>query len=762
MAPTYRALIRPIPPRLNLANAETKEASKTCQRCSALIPDRSRIQDGLIRTWYEYVDLYPEFPALKASARAGCDLCRLIRKTIRSAWAVRPMEEWGVGPLSEKNSHWEEMLASRWDGKVKIYDASFSVSHVYPESRAFTYNTAGQAAETMVIGLSMEFGPLTTPVAAGGQKHGSISQIINFKVFDKQDIESNVEDCERRLPSIDALSPANITLLSQWIRSCKSTHARCQVPSESLWIPTRLLDVGAKDGEELPRLIETSPSNVRGGYTALSHMWGGESNRPPLLTLMSNYDRMKDGIPISDLPKNFLQAMMITRKLGFRYVWIDSLCIIQDSSSDWKKEAVTMHEVYKYAEVTIVATSALSTRDGFLERSLQTIPAAKIQYSVDDLPDNQSYMILAAQDDRESGYWAGDIDGSTWNTRGWTLQERALSTRSIHFCKNKMYFECRDCRRSEENEPYTQYRLFTLWPRNESWMENLTPSPEETETERNIQLYKNWTRTVTNYTQRNLTVISDKLPAIQSTAAEMASSINDTYLPFAGMWEKHLQFDLLWQAKDGPTSRPDNFIAPTWSWASVNAKVHWNPIVVPLDSIHESLNKASFEVIYARQDEHTPSKCILFCKAFLQPLAFITEVDEDERSIYFTRVVLPVDLFIQAPSMESGDSWRTFPRYLKTRDRDLAIDQGWVVKFAEGRLDLDNKDRLTSTSDPLFYLHVDSSCSPSGLILRATEDVSAVGYHRVGVASVFTEDKRNLICSAPFENMTGVKEVTIA
>lgn len=142
-----------------------------------------------IRTCYEHIDLYPEFPGLKASARAGCDLCSLIRKTIRSAWAVRPMEEWGVGPLSEKDGRWEEMLASIWDGKVKIYDASFSVSDVYPESRAFTYDTEGQKAETMVVSLSMEFGPLTTPLAVGGKHHRSIGQIINFKVFDQQGTE---------------------------------------------------------------------------------------------------------------------------------------------------------------------------------------------------------------------------------------------------------------------------------------------------------------------------------------------------------------------------------------------------------------------------------------------------------------------------------------------------------------------------------------------------------------------------------------------
>lgn len=134
------------------------------------------------------------------------------------------------------------------------------------------------------------------------------------------------------------------------------SHATCQIQGNS-WLPARLLDVGPPDESELPRLVETSIASVEGEppYAALSHMWGDMSNRPPLRTLMSNYKDMKNGIPVSTLPKNLLQAMIVTRRLGLRYLWIDSLCIIQDSSSDWKAEAATMHEVYKYAEVTIVA-----------------------------------------------------------------------------------------------------------------------------------------------------------------------------------------------------------------------------------------------------------------------------------------------------------------------------------------------------------------------------------------------------------------------
>ncbi len=178
--------------------------------------------------------------------------------------------------------------------------------------------------------------------------------MILFKLIFCLDLESSVEERRRRLPSINALSSSNLTLLSNWITDCKSSHATCQV-QESSWLPGRLLDVGPSDGAQLPRLVETSSDSVQGKYAALSHMWGDMSNRPPLRTFLSNYDNMQNGIPISSLPKNFVEAMIVTQRLGLRYLWIDSLCIVQDSSSDWEKEAATMHEVYKYAEVTIVA-----------------------------------------------------------------------------------------------------------------------------------------------------------------------------------------------------------------------------------------------------------------------------------------------------------------------------------------------------------------------------------------------------------------------
>ncbi len=118
------------------------------------------------------------------------------------------------------------------------------------------------------------------------------------------------------------------------------------------WVPTRLLYVGGSDD---PRLVEMVENGIQEPYAALSHMWGDASRLPPLRTILSKYDDMKMAIPVWMLSKNFADAINVTRQLGLRYIWIDSLCIIQDSPTDWQKEAFMMHKVYRYAEVTIVA-----------------------------------------------------------------------------------------------------------------------------------------------------------------------------------------------------------------------------------------------------------------------------------------------------------------------------------------------------------------------------------------------------------------------
>jgi hypothetical protein len=173
---THEALIKPIPSRINLANVADQDPSKTCESCAVIIPDRSKAKGGLIKTSYERIDLYPEFPDLKASAKAGCDLCRLIRKSIRKTWAIRPMEEWGVGPIREKDGLWDELLDAPWNRKVRIHKVTFNLE-----------SATEKVQDGVVASLGLEFGPATQFVSGETDyQYGEIGQALSFKVFDSR------------------------------------------------------------------------------------------------------------------------------------------------------------------------------------------------------------------------------------------------------------------------------------------------------------------------------------------------------------------------------------------------------------------------------------------------------------------------------------------------------------------------------------------------------------------------------------------------
>jgi hypothetical protein len=175
--------------------------------------------------------------------------------------------------------------------------------------------------------------------------------------FGGPDLNSSVQQHRRRLPSLSTLSDENVQVMTRWIQECQTNHRACYTLPDS-WVPTRLLDVGSDDesGSEMPRLIETVSTLMDSRkFTALSHMWGDMTVSPPLRSFRSNYEAMKTGVAPSSLPRNFADAVSICRCLGIRYIWIDSLCIIQDSPEDWAHEAGLMHKVYRNAIVTIVA-----------------------------------------------------------------------------------------------------------------------------------------------------------------------------------------------------------------------------------------------------------------------------------------------------------------------------------------------------------------------------------------------------------------------
>lgn len=153
--------------------------------------------------------------------------------------------------------------------------------------------------------------------------------------------------------SLEPESEEFFDLISTWLKDCQIDHSACKPSASRGTLPTRVIDVGSSDGGTVPRICETN--GVTGDYIALSHCWGGGQ---PLKTTKENISSMKTGIPWAKLPNTFQDAITVTRRLGLRYLWIDSLCIVQDDAQDWEREAANMAVIFESAYLTIAATAA--------------------------------------------------------------------------------------------------------------------------------------------------------------------------------------------------------------------------------------------------------------------------------------------------------------------------------------------------------------------------------------------------------------------
>jgi hypothetical protein len=199
--------------------------------------------------------------------------------------------------------------------------------------------------------------------------------------------------------------PLRFALLRAWLEWCDEHH-RCKRPDHERKIPTRLLNVA--DPENL-RLISGEQIGV-GNYVALSHCWGKltDEEKQRYCTTKQNIDRRREGFKIDELPKTFQHAVEAARGLSVQYLWIDSLCIVQEDEEDWKQESKRMEDVYASAYCTFAATSAVNSKSGFVERSVN------IEYVyVQDNPGQRFYVCPVTED------FDNDVEKAELNTRAW-------------------------------------------------------------------------------------------------------------------------------------------------------------------------------------------------------------------------------------------------------------------------------------------------------------------------------------------------------
>ncbi|KAI1108803.1 hypothetical protein F5Y14DRAFT_456674 [Nemania sp. NC0429] len=243
----------------------------------------------------------------------------------------------------------------------------------------------------------------------------------------------------------EAGDETHLKILKEWIAECDRSHKCCS--KASTFCPTRLLDIRNKDAGTIRLLVNDEAPGVFKQYATLSHRWGS-SEKHRFRTCKSNIERLKQGIKIEALPSTFQDAVNIAYGLGLQYLWIDSLCIIQGDTLDWDTESKRMESVFSSAYCTIAASCSSGSGDGFLN---SRPPRGSVM--MQGLPDSDaSYFVCETIDD-----FFRDVEQSELNQRGWVLQERALSRRTIYFAGRQSYWECGEGVRCETMTRMTKY-----------------------------------------------------------------------------------------------------------------------------------------------------------------------------------------------------------------------------------------------------------------------------------------------------------------
>ncbi|KAL9094584.1 MAG: hypothetical protein Q9165_003143 [Trypethelium subeluteriae] len=289
----------------------------------------------------------------------------------------------------------------------------------------------------------------------------------------------------------------------------------------------------------------------------LSHCWGAAET---VKLLQGNVREFCSGFSVDRLPATYKDAIHLTKALGVRYLWIDSLCIIQDSEEDWLREAAAMDTVYASSHCNIAALDAVDSHGGcFLERDPSRVDIDDVEVHHPHGESSRRYRVLTNTD------WVEALEQSPLYHRAWVLQERFLPPRTLLYGKHQILWECRShaaCERSPSGvpdliQPHAVFRAKQMLAK-----VDLTPSQHF------------WEDIVERYSRGDLTRLGDKLVALSGIAS--VYGLADDYL--SGLWRETLLPGLLWQVPElkqfngQPSVRPAGYRAPSWSWASVEGE----------------------------------------------------------------------------------------------------------------------------------------------------------------------------------------------
>ncbi len=352
-------------------------------------------------------------------------------------------------------------------------------------------------------------------------------------------------------------SSSTLGLAYGWYMSCRAMHKSCrQLVRELKWYPTRLVDVGLPGDHTWKLHICADETMKSPNYMTLSYRW---PETAPWKLTQAKLDHFRKGESFQMLPQLFRDAVTVAHRFSVRYLWIDSLCIIQDSHEDWERESSAMRDVYTNSSCNISATASLDPSDGLFRTRQDNFVPGQVVLNSDSI--QKTHYIF------NSRLWHHHVTDTALNRRGWVFQERLLAPRVLYFGKHQLLWECftdQKCEAFPDGLPF------------ERSIKSISPMVGERLRKKSIlsrRAVRYWKYIVTQYSRCALTRPEDKLVALSGLARLFHEFTGDEYV--CGLWKSRLLEFLLWESLYPMTQPTSDYIAPSWSWACGNGHFMW-------------------------------------------------------------------------------------------------------------------------------------------------------------------------------------------
>ena len=366
--------------------------------------------------------------------------------------------------------------------------------------------------------------------------------------------------------------PDKLALSKFWFDRCSREH-NCAESRNDQYIPSRLLKIS----DEKWRLVCASeyPLPARLEYGTVSHRWTAETFRLMLKT--RNLTTLKSEHSLTKLPNDFRKAVSIARYLAIEFLWIDSLCIIQDSKDmeDWARESMLMQDIYRNSVCNIVIQpieepdSDSSTLDRFNRAQIKEVEWVNLKWKRGWFRKKIRHSYTVERND----FWESSTHRTELSARGWIFQELMLSPRILHVYDDQLFWECPQMSACEW---HPSGDLSFQGSRTKRDLNQLIEGfPWRNYARDDSRWYEAWGDVVQFYSACDLTDRKDKLVAFAGVAKTLAGLMRTQEGYFAGMFRRSLPHGLLWHRNSGQSSfvRSPEYREPSWSWASVDGGV---------------------------------------------------------------------------------------------------------------------------------------------------------------------------------------------